>query len=338
MEKTLKMSLTGEKISESDIKRYVFAEMAGDERDAFEERVFVDDELFFEVADIENRLVDSYVAGDLSGDELTRFERSLEAVPSRREKIANARSLNTYIDEERTSVVEVADERETLWHKIAGLLGGRSTSFAYGMSAAVVLLAVGTALLFFQNQRKNNELARLQDVQQRQGELQNELDASRQRESELRTAIDAERDTSGDLQDELDRERAHREEIERELHTLKNANTSQPGPIVASAILFPIGGRGGQGGTVPNIKIGPETKRLSMRLTLPGNIGPDDRLTVRLNQKPIARDVAPRVSGNNKSINVSVATQALKKGQNDLDVVDSAGRAVGSYALNVVDK
>jgi hypothetical protein len=339
VEKTLKMSLTGENITEIDIKRYVFAEMPDDEREAFEEMVFVDDELFFEIADVENRLVDGYVAGDLNRDELTRFQRSLEVMPARREKIANARSLNTYIGEERPAEVrEALSQPLSVWQRIASVLGGGSPSFAYAMAAAVLLLAVATGLLFLQNQRKNAELARLQDVQARQGELQSELDRSRQRESELQSAIDAERDTSGDLQDELDRERSRREDIERQLGNLKDTNTAQPGPIIASAMLFPIGARGGQGGTIPTIKIGRETKRLSMRLGLPDNITQEDRLTVRLNLKVTAREVIPRISGNNKSVNVSVPVKSLNKGRNELDVLDAAGRTVSSYGLNVVER
>lgn len=334
------MSLTEQNIPESDIKRYILAEMAADDRDRFEERLFLDDELFFEAADVENRLVDSYVAGELAGDDRARFERSLTAVPGRREKIANARSLNTFIDEER-AVDAIGPEpvRATIWQRISEFVGGGSPTLAYGMGAAILLLAVATGLLLLQNQRKNAELARLQEIQAKQGELQSELDRSRSHENELQSAIDAERDASGDLQDELDRERSRREELEHELGKLKNSNSAQPGPIIASAVLLPLaGGRGGQGGTVPDVRIGPETKRLSMRLDLPDDVTSDDRLTVRLNKRPIARDIAPRIAGSRKSLNISVPSANLNRGRNDLDILDTQGREVSSYGFNVVDR
>src|SRR5256885_12302942 len=55
--------VTSEKMRQEDVKRYLFAEMADDEREAFDERMFADDDLFFEVSDVENRVVDQYVAG-----------------------------------------------------------------------------------------------------------------------------------------------------------------------------------------------------------------------------------------------------------------------------------
>jgi hypothetical protein len=331
------MSLTGQNITEKDIERYIFAEMDPDEREVFDEKAFLDDEIFFETADLENRLVDSYVAGKLTGEMLTRFEQSLEAVPSRREKIANARSLNRYIGEERpvSATAEQPSERASVWTQFASLLGGRALGF--GMAAALVLLAVATGLLFVQNQRKAEDLARLKDTEQKQGELQSQLEQSRQHESELRSSIDAERDASGDLQEELDRERTRREQIERELNKLRNTNVTQPGPVIASVVLSPFGGRGLEGGEMGTVRIGPETKRVSIRLNLSTEVEAVDRLTVKLNQKPIAADVAPRISGRNRSVNVSVPAVNLNKGRNDIDVTDTRGTAVGNYRLNVVE-
>lgn len=328
---------TGEKMRQEDVKRYLFAEMTDDEREAFDERMFADDGLFFDVSDAENRMVDQYVARTLDRDEAVRFERSLDAVPARREKVANARSLYEFIEENRPAGLP-EPERVGFLDKVAGLFAVRTGAFGLAAAALVVLLMVSTGVLFVQNRKNESDLARLRGIEDRTTQLQTELENTRQHEGELQTAIDAERDASGDLQDELDRERSRREEIERELGKVKNTNTVQSGPVIASAMLFPIGGRGGNGGTAPDIKIGPETKRLSMRLTLPDNITTDDRLTVRLNQRVTARDIAPRIVGTKKSINVNVPTANLNKGHNDLDVLDSVGRSVSTYGFNVVEK
>ena len=89
----------------SEIERYLFVEMTDQQRETFEEKMFADDDLFVEVADAENLLVDEYVTGNLSATDAKRFERSLDLLPSVREKLANARSLSEFIDESRPTPV-----------------------------------------------------------------------------------------------------------------------------------------------------------------------------------------------------------------------------------------
>ena len=104
--------------TEDDIKKYLFDEMTATERDEFEAEMFANDELFFETVDHENRLVDIFVAGGLPSVDLTRFERSLTAVPTRRDKVANARLIAEYIEEERR--VATPEERPTgIWSRAA---------------------------------------------------------------------------------------------------------------------------------------------------------------------------------------------------------------------------
>jgi hypothetical protein len=322
--------VTGKKQIDGDIERYLFLEMPAGEQEAFEEKMFVNDDLFIEVADAENRLVDKYAAGDIAAADAIRFERSLDHVPARREKLANARSLSEFIAENRP-IIAVPEPRPSFLDKLAALFTIRTPAFGMAAAALVLLLLVATGVLLVRERRKESDLAKLND-------LQSQLEQSRQREQELQTSVTTEREAGGDLVDELDRERARREHIERELEQLKKKPAESPeSPVIASAFLVPLGGRGGSN-TVPEIKIGPNTKRIAVRLALPDDITTDDRLTVRLNQKTIVRDAAPRISGEKKSINVSVSTAAVSKGRNNFDVRDNQGRAVSDYAFSVVEK
>ena len=95
------MTNADSKINEAEIKRYLYNEMTDDERARIEEEFFDDDELFFEVVSLENELVDFYARGKFPAAELARFERSLEALPERRAKIANAVALQSHIEAEK---------------------------------------------------------------------------------------------------------------------------------------------------------------------------------------------------------------------------------------------
>ena len=83
------------------LKRYLYDELNEAEREKLENDFFLNDELFFEVLELENRLIDQYAKGRLSADEIVRFESSLEKFPDRKQKVANATALQTYIEEER---------------------------------------------------------------------------------------------------------------------------------------------------------------------------------------------------------------------------------------------
>jgi len=206
------------------------------------------------------------------------------------------------------------------------------------MGVAVAALAISTALLVILDRQKNEELARLKNQQAVEADLTLEIESLRQKESYLQNAIDNERDASGDLADELDRERQRRGELERELQRIGNGvvGTQPAAPIIASLLLMPSGGRGGA--STPEVKIGPSTKRVSMRVSLPEEVTPDDRLTVQLNQKVAARDLSPRISGGSRTVNLTVPTRQLITGKNQLDVFDADGKTVSNYGFNVVNR
>src|SRR5437870_5357630 len=101
------MPFTDPTHNEDVIERFLLAEMEPDEHAAFEEQLFNDDALFFEVTDVENRLVDDYLAGRLNPETVARFDHSLDKTPGRPEKLANARSLLALIEEERPAARSV---------------------------------------------------------------------------------------------------------------------------------------------------------------------------------------------------------------------------------------
>src|SRR5689334_21908439 len=129
------MNVADSKLNIEDIESYLFLEMSDDERLAFERELFENDELFFEVEEHENHLVDLYAHGKLPPNIKSRFERSLADLPARREKVANAVALKTYIEEERLADSPVSEPtRETFAQKLTKL-------FSFGSPVAVLTMA-----------------------------------------------------------------------------------------------------------------------------------------------------------------------------------------------------
>ncbi len=85
------------------INRYLLGELSEDELAQVEERYFVDENFFAQVLDAENSLVDSYVSESFSAAERGKFEKQFLTTPQRRQKIKFAQSLNKAITEVQTN-------------------------------------------------------------------------------------------------------------------------------------------------------------------------------------------------------------------------------------------
>src|SRR5215831_11007555 len=73
--------------------RYILGQLSEEERARVEEEYFADSDFFEEMVAVENDLIDSYVAGRLSGVELQQFENHFLSNPEHRERVEFARSL-----------------------------------------------------------------------------------------------------------------------------------------------------------------------------------------------------------------------------------------------------
>jgi len=75
------------------LRRYLLGQMDEDERAEFEEKYFADDELFEELVEVENDLVDAYIDGVLTPAERKRFEERFMSTAEGRERVEFARTL-----------------------------------------------------------------------------------------------------------------------------------------------------------------------------------------------------------------------------------------------------
>ena len=337
-----------------EIKRYLYLEMTEEEHSAMEEKLFADDTLFFAISDLENELVDQYVRKQLTGEELTRFERSLEKLPKRRAKVANAVALQTFVAEEREeSAPAVVAVSQTFWQKLSEFFTIKTPAFGLAIGGLLVLFTLASVVLFLENRRQSNELANLQNNQngnrsQREIELQNQIANAQKRESELQVQIDKERETSGDLTDELEIKKAQLKQVQSEIERLRKESIKIPvptpkpkeqTPTIASLSLKPtIITRDPNPTAAQPFTIERGTQRLAIRLTLPAEAKKEERYSVKLNEKPVAQNLAVRVAKDGqKSVQLTVSTSDVIDGVNRLTVIDATGNDV-SKANNHVQR
>ena len=345
-------------ISETEIKRYLFGEMSEDELDKIEAEFFENDELFVEIGETENRLVDLYARGKLAGDDLIRFERSLEKYPERRAKIANAAALKTFIGEgkpsgELSKKIVPAPIEQTFWSKLTEFFSVKSPAFNVAAMALLLVFAISTVFLLIDNQRKAGELAALQnnqqgDWQQRQQELQTELAIVSERVGELQKQTENQTKTGDGLVGDLETVREEKQRIEGELKQLRKERNIVPtpkpqqtnAPTLASFLLTPIlSSKSGNNTPARVLAVKNEIKRISMQLVLAEETKADEKFSVKLNDETIAGNQPISVSSSGqKSLNVSFPADKTATGANKIAVVNSDGAEVTKYIFNVDKK
>ena len=311
----------------SKIDIYLLGEMNEADRDNFEQEIMANDTLFYEVAERENQLVDSFVNGSMHDSIQVRFRETLAKFPARRGKIANASLLRTYIEETRT---ETASENVFVpWYRRLGF-AFQTPALA---AAALGLLLVGTVgLLFVQNRNLNQQIAYLNSNVQ-------DLDQLRQREAELQAELESLRTAGSDLTTDLEAERERRTALEEELAKLRDridkdgAGIDSPiVPTIATLILRPTGTRGAPG-NVRRLRLDNNEKRVALKIELPGDRS-DGIFTVRVNDISVASEIKPNTaSGGTNAVAVTVPSESFRNGLNRVEVFDSNSENVVSFAV-----
>ena len=256
----------------SEIRRYLFLEMDGAERESFEEKMFGDDELFFEVAEVENDLVDRYVRQQLDAGEAAKFEATFAEMPGRRDKVANAAALRSYVDDER--VVEAPAEAiagQSFWQKITDAF--RVPAFGLAAGSLALVLLVSTMILVLDRSRQGAELSKaMSEKEQIAAELER-LRSERANTGEIETLkeqFDREHEAVSDLARETDQKNRRIEQLEKKLAERDAAPVpKEDRPSATTTVTIPSGRPNEP--TVLSARGG--AKRMVVRVPLPASVG-----------------------------------------------------------------
>ena len=196
------------------IVQYLLGSLSEEETERLDELAIVDDEFAVRLQLVENDLVDAYVRGDLSGEILERFTSSYLASPKRREKVRFAQVFQRAPDQDvitaqaeirrrKQSRVSLAVESVPRSGWLRGLFSTGRPALIWGIASIVLLLVIGG--LVVQNRRLQNEVGQAQSerasIQQRERELQTDLEAQRSAASEKEREIESLRDKVAQLEE-----------------------------------------------------------------------------------------------------------------------------------------
>ena len=238
---------------EQTIQRYLLGELTESEREALEQEYFNDQQLFEQIVEVENDLVDKHSRGLLSPGVRDRFRDYYLDHAQRRARARFAEALQAKLDQAKEVKAAASTPTETLLERLSAALRGPRLAWAF--SIAVLLIAVLAGWSFIETRRLRQELAR----------TESERVTSETRERELQQQVTNEQLRAEKLSQELEGLRMQRE-----------AASPSPSPEVNLAstfatLILTIGGTRSTDGSPAVLHIPARTEQVRLQLKLREN-------------------------------------------------------------------
>lgn len=293
----------------STMIRYLLGQMSDSERTSFESQYQKDSPLFYELAALENDLIDLYALGALSEAEQKRM-RSFMADPDRQKRLAFARTLARHSGPGVENVRPSVPEAPTSWFSWEG-------SKRLAVRAIAATMIVGISWLFLANRNLRREL----EV------LRNQQLSAEKKEQALEQQIDA---LTGELEDRG-----------------KSAKSIEQAPLLAqNTVSFSLRSDVVRGdGPAPPLAIPPSTDFVVLDVTVPGQAPSRyDLFLETADGNLVLRQERVRgksVDGLNTQLAIKLRSHILKDGDYVLRVAATVGQKtedVAGYGFRVVHR
>ncbi len=308
------------------LRRYLLGALPEVDAERMHELSIADEEFAGRLDAVENDLVDAYVRGELSEDNLKHFRTFYVSSPKRRQKVQFAEGLLAL---ERRVAAAPASVKEPAVPASPSRQASRDRSswpmlavprfgFQWGLAAAALALLVAGGYLLFQNLELRKQMT----------------EAQSQHVSDPRIR---------ELERQLDQERSARDEAVRELQRAgeSQANLDQ---LKTVSILLPPAMRGP--GPIPTISLHPGTDLVVLVLPLESDDFPAYRAKLK---DPVANHVlwsstklTTSPGGESKMVSASFPASLLKPQNYIVELTGQpahgAPEPIGSYHFRVVLK
>lgn len=312
------------------LRRYLLGALPEADTERLHELSVADDAFAERLDAIENDLVDAYVRGELSEENLKQFESFYLSSPRRRQKVQIAEGFLAL--EHRAAVAPSKAKPETavpfprpgarqgvggksLW----GTLAAGRFAFQWGFAVACLALLVAGAYVLFQNVELRRQIT----------QAQTQRGAADQR--------------AGELEKQLEQERAAKEEALRELQRGRESQTNLD-QLKTVSVLLPPPMRGA--GSMPTISLQPGTDLVVLVLPLEADDFPryqaelKDPVTNRILWS--SARLTPANNGERTAVSVSFRAGLLKQQNYIVDLAGiprhGAAEPISGYAFRVVLK
>jgi hypothetical protein len=309
------------------LMRYLLGSLPEAEAERLDELSIADDDFAFRLGAVENDLVDAYVRGELSGDNLARFKKFYLSSPKRVQKLEFAEALRSFDSwTARTKALaapsEPAPSAKPTEQSSEGLFPLRWSSvprlaLQWGFAGGALAMLIATSYLLLENARLRRQTTEAQGSQAT-------LDQRKQ-----------------ELQRQLSDQRAANAEMAKELDSIHQGQTNLDQISTLSALLMPPTRAAGR---VPTVSVPLRTNLVVLLLALESDdfpayrVGLKDPSTGQTVWHSAILEAAP--SGPNETVSVSFPARLLKQQSYVLELsgVSHNGHAelISGYPIRVV--
>jgi hypothetical protein len=307
--------------------RYLLGTLPEEEAERLDGLSIADDAFAWQLNAVEDDLVDGYLRGELSGDELARFKKSYLSSPKRLQKLEFAQALSSFSAKAAAQAMPAttvpgskpkqessADLPPRRWFLVPRL------ALEWGFAGSALVLLLTASYLFLENARMRRQTTEGQGSQA----------AFEQREQELQRQLNSQLAANAALAKELD--------------SLRESHPNLDQLKTFSALLLPPT-RGT--GRVPTVSVAGGTDLVVLLLTLESDdfpayrVGLKDSATNQIVWLSANLEAAP--GGSNKIVSVSFPARLLKQKNYVLElsgISSKEGRAelIGGYPIRVAIK
>jgi hypothetical protein len=190
---------------EKSLIRYLLGESSEEDKAKIEERFLIDGEFFEQVLAVEHALIDDYLEGRLAKEEMQKVEKLLISSPTQRRELEFVKALTDTLSktgkDEQRLFREMA--KPPMYPLPSGLSGaqnlGRQRVHASWIIVAFLCITGAISILIVQNKFRHLEAERVK----REQEFYQQVDEKSERIEDLSRQLDAERNRGKQLQEEI---------------------------------------------------------------------------------------------------------------------------------------
>jgi hypothetical protein len=260
------------KYNDEIIIQYLLGSLPNEETERLDKLSLIDDEYAKRLTIVENDLIDSYLRGELSGENLQKFKLHYLASPKRREKVRAAKSFQTFVEKGTGSGQRESKPKKTQILSISNNSTHKSSippdifTFSRLIFAAAALLLAGIGWLVFEISRLRNQVAQAQIERNAQIERK----ALEQRDKELQELIERQRLANTATEKELKRIRSEKDRLERQMELERQIAKSQPSalPTNLNIASFKLTAPSQAAGLVTTISVPIRTDYVALQIEL----------------------------------------------------------------------
>ena len=332
--------MTNQRVDEEVLKNYLLGASSRTDTELLDELSVTDDEVASGLRAIENDLVDAYVRGELSEEELAGFTSHYLASPMRREKVSFSKTFLAFADQEATALAEQSQRStpESKWllrkPRALGFFAAPHLALLWGLTAAALVFLLAGGYLVLENLRLRHQMT----------QTQTERTALEQRERDLQRQLAEQHSADAETVKELEQVRESLAQLEQRLAANQQDTKNQPQSTLPSTVSFVLSPQTRGVGQIATIAVAAGTDYVALTLQLESDDFHEYQVALK---SPATNQIIWRSgklktnsSGKSKTISIKLRASLLKTQNYTVELAgiprNGPSEIISSYSFKVV--